>query len=234
MDLEMPQMDGVDCCRVIKSKPGSAAIPIVMITARGDEASRASCLSAGCNGFLNQAAGQEDIPGYGWQIRCLIGREARGFGSNPLKRQAPPENQKEGAAWRRESFNLKRTGEEFPVLLTSIPVRDKEKRYVGIVTTCEDISEQKKAEERINRLAYFDLLTGLPNRGMFLDRLHQSLAQAKGDGNRVSLVFLDLDNFKDVNDTIGHVAGDMLLCEVALRLAGWSKPTVLRPLHHLF
>jgi diguanylate cyclase (GGDEF)-like protein/PAS domain S-box-containing protein len=157
---------------------------------------------------------------HGYDVEDLIGREARGFASGQIRRQAPPENQREGAAWRRESVNLKRTGEEFPVLLTSIPVRDREQRYLGIVTTCEDISEQKEAEEKINRLAYFDLLTGLPNRGMFLDRLHQSLALANRDGSCVALVFLDLDKFKDVNDTIGHVAGDMLLCEVALRLAG--------------
>jgi diguanylate cyclase (GGDEF)-like protein/PAS domain S-box-containing protein len=157
---------------------------------------------------------------HGYDVDELIGREAREFASSQLRSQAPPENQREGVAWRRESINLKRTGEEFPVLLTSIPVKDKEQRYLGIVTTCEDISEQKEAAERINRLAYFDLLTGLPNRGMFLDRLHQSLALATRDGYMVGLVFLDLDNFKDVNDTIGHIAGDMLLCEVALRLAG--------------
>ena len=157
---------------------------------------------------------------HGYDVEELIGCEARGFASNQRKSKEPPPNQREGVAWRRESVNLKRTGEEFPVLLTSIPVKDREQRYLGIVTTCEDISEQKEAEERISRLAYFDILTGIPNRGMFLDRFHQALALANRDGNRVALVFLDLDKFKDVNDTIGHVAGDMLLCEVALRLAG--------------
>jgi diguanylate cyclase (GGDEF)-like protein/PAS domain S-box-containing protein len=157
---------------------------------------------------------------HGYEVEELIGREARTFASAQTRRQSPPANLREGAAWRRESVNLKRTGEEFPVLLTSIPVRDREQRYLGVVTTCEDISEQKEAEEKINRLAYFDNLTGLPNRGMFLERLHQSLALAARDGEMVSLVFLDLDNFKDVNDTLGHGAGDKLLCEVALRLAG--------------
>ena len=157
---------------------------------------------------------------HGYEVEELIGREARTFASIKSRRQAPPGNIKDGAAWRRESVNLRRTGEEFPVLLTSIPVRDRELRYLGIVTTCEDISEQKEAEETINRLAYFDNLTNLPNRGMFLERLHQSLALAGRDGEMVSLVFLDLDNFKDVNDTLGHAAGDKLLCDVALRLAG--------------
>ena len=157
---------------------------------------------------------------HGYEVEELIGREARTFASIQYRRQAPPGNLKDGTAWRRESVNLKRSGEEFPVLLTSIPVRDREQRYLGVVTTCEDISEQKEAELKINRLAYFDNLTGLPNRGMFLERLHQSLALAARDGEMVSLVFLDLDNFKDVNDTLGHSAGDKLLCDVAQRLAG--------------
>jgi diguanylate cyclase (GGDEF)-like protein/PAS domain S-box-containing protein len=157
---------------------------------------------------------------HGYEVEELIGREARSFASIQTRRQAPPGNLKDGGVWRRESVNLRRSGEEFPVLLTSIPVRDRERRFLGIVTTCEDISEQKEAAERINRLAYFDNLTGLPNRGMFLERLHQSLALAARDHEMVSLVFLDLDNFKDVNDTLGHAAGDKLLCDVALRLAG--------------
>lgn len=157
---------------------------------------------------------------HGYEVEELIGEQARNLAANQFKRQALSENQNEWSAWRRESVNLRRTGEEFPVLLTSIPVRDSDQRYVGIVTTCEDISEQKEVAEKLNRLAYFDQLTGLLNRGMFLDRLHQSLALAKRDGDRVALVFLDLDNFKDVNDTLGHAAGDKLLCELALRLAG--------------
>jgi len=156
---------------------------------------------------------------HGFEVEELIGREARSFASSQHRKQAPPGNLSEGVSWRRESVNLRRDGAEFPVLLTSIPVLDREQRYLGIVTTCEDISEQKMAEEKINRLAYYDNLTGLPNRSMFLDRLHQCLAQATRDGESLSLVFLDLDNFKDVNDTLGHGAGDLLLCQVALRLS---------------
>jgi diguanylate cyclase (GGDEF)-like protein/PAS domain S-box-containing protein len=166
--------------------------------------------------YLNPAEAEM----HGYQVEELIGHEARDFASQRQRRQSPPANFREGGVWRRESVNRTRGGEEFPVLLTSIPVRDREQRYLGIVTTCENISDQKEAEEKINRLAYFDNLTGLPNRGMFLDRLHQSLALASRDGEKVGLVFLDLDNFKDVNDTQGHPAGDKLLCEVAGRLAG--------------
>ena len=170
--------------------------------------------ASGSIAYLNPAeAGM-----HGYQVEELIGRQAREFAGAQQRRDASPGEP--GGVWRRESVNLRRSGEEFPVLLTSIPVRDREQRYLGIVTTCEDISEQKLAEEKINRLAYFDNLTGLPNRGMFLERLHQSLALAARDGEMLSLVFFDLDHFKDVNDTLGHGAGDKLLCDVAQRLAG--------------
>jgi diguanylate cyclase (GGDEF)-like protein/PAS domain S-box-containing protein len=120
--------------------------------------------------------------------------------------------------WRRESVNIRSDGVEFPVQLSSIAVRGSDGTCLGMVTTCEDISSRKEAEQRIQQLAYCDTLTGLANRLTLLDRLQQALAQARRDGNRVGLFFLDLDNFKDVNDTQGHHFGDLLLREVALRL----------------
>jgi diguanylate cyclase (GGDEF)-like protein/PAS domain S-box-containing protein len=173
--------------------------------------------------YLNPAEAQM----HGFEVEELIGRDAREFAAGQFRKQAPPEQLKAGSAWRRESVNRRRDGTQFPVLLTSIPVLDRDQRNLGVVTTCEDVSEQKEAERRINRLAYFDNLTGLPNRGMFLERLHQSLALATRSGERVSLVFLDLDKFKDVNDTLGHAAGDKLLCDVAQRLSGCLRDSDL-------
>src|SRR5208337_3481301 len=114
----------------------------------------------------------------------------------------------------------RKNGEEFPVQLTSLAVRCSDGRCLGIVTTCEDITIRKETEKKIHRLAYYDPLTGLPNRGMFLDRLHQALAFAHREERKVCLVFLDLDNFKEVNDTYGHDFGDKLLREVSERLNG--------------
>jgi diguanylate cyclase (GGDEF)-like protein len=83
-----------------------------------------------------------------------------------------------------------------------------------------DITDLKMAEQAAQKLAYFDVLTGLPNRRMLTDRLGQSIPLAKRLQRSMAIMFIDLDRFKDVNDTFGHDAGDALLVEVARRFAG--------------
>jgi len=93
-----------------------------------------------------------------------------------------------------------------------------EKEFIGTYGVARDISERKKAEEIIKYQAHHDLLTGLPNRILFLDRLEMSMAQARRSGKSLAVMFLDLDRFKFVNDTLGHVIGDRLLQAVGQRL----------------
>lgn len=88
-----------------------------------------------------------------------------------------------------------------------------------IATLFEDITECRKAEQQIQKMAYFDTLTGLPNRALFYDRINQSIALASRDKTSLAVLFLDLDRFKNINDTLGHTIGDQLLVEVAKRLS---------------
>lgn len=155
---------------------------------------------------------------HGYQEEEVAGMEARKYAPDSFRR---PLSVDPGQlrVWRRERLNIMKNGVEFPVQLTSIPVRDMQGSFLGLVTVCEDITFRKEAEGKIHRLAYYDFLTGLPNRGLFMEQLHKSLALAHREERKVCLFFMDLDHFKDVNDTLGHDFGDKLLRAVAERLS---------------
>lgn len=108
-------------------------------------------------------------------------------------------------------------GEKFEYLLA--PVLDEQQSTEAMVCISRDITEQAIAEEKIWHNAHYDLLTGLPNRRLFLDRLEQEIKHANRRSRPLALLFMDLDGFKDVNDTLGHEAGDRILSDVAERLA---------------
>ncbi len=111
---------------------------------------------------------------------------------------------------------LRKGGEEFPMELSLSAVQLKDGWHaVGII---RDITERKQAEETIRQMAYHDSLTGLPNRKLFSDRTEVALAQAGRSQKNVAIIMLDLDNFKDINDTLGHDVGDSLLKTAAERL----------------
>jgi diguanylate cyclase (GGDEF)-like protein/PAS domain S-box-containing protein len=102
--------------------------------------------------------------------------------------------------------------------MTCAPSQDGSGEIVGGIAIVQDVTEHKAAEEKINSLAFYDPLTGLPNRRLLLDRLQQALATSARNGREGALLFIDLDNFKALNDTLGHDMGDLLLQQVAQRL----------------
>jgi diguanylate cyclase (GGDEF)-like protein len=104
------------------------------------------------------------------------------------------------------------------VIETAEPEFDESGRVCGLLGAVQDITERKLTESRIARLAYFDGLTGLPNRESFQDRLQIELSRAAREGVRLAILFMDLDGFKTINDTLGHETGDLILREAADRL----------------
>lgn len=133
----------------------------------------------------------------------------------------------ERGEWRGELRNQRQDGTPYVVSLAITGVRDDSgalQQYVGILT---DITWQRQREEQALYDATHDPLTGLANRRLFLDRLHQVIAASAIAGDRFALIFVDLDGFKSINDTLGHAAGDALLVEVGLRLSVTSRSTDL-------
>ncbi|MFT4993868.1 MAG: diguanylate cyclase (GGDEF)-like protein/PAS domain S-box-containing protein [Paraglaciecola sp.] len=121
-------------------------------------------------------------------------------------------------SWQGEVFNRHKKGEVYPVYLNITAVKNAKGNVTNYVKTFTDITKSKAASAEIERLAFFDPLTQLPNRRLFIDRLNQALAVSAHNGQRGALLFLDLDQFKNLNDTLGHDMGDLLLHQVAERI----------------
>ena len=121
--------------------------------------------------------------------------------------------------WQGEIWNRRKNGEVFPEWLSLSAIRDDAEKITHYVGTFSDVTEAKAREARIQHMAHHDFLTGLPNRFLLMDRFDQVIASAERNDTRFALLFIDLDRFKNVNDTLGHTIGDQLLCDVARRLS---------------
>jgi diguanylate cyclase (GGDEF)-like protein/PAS domain S-box-containing protein len=124
----------------------------------------------------------------------------------------------ESDGWEGEVWGRRKNGDAVPLHLTVTAIRDAKGAACNYVLAFSDITRNKKDADEIYNLAFFDPLTGLPNRRLLMDRLSQSVAASGRTGQKAALLFLDLDNFKNLNDTLGHDFGDLLLQQTAQRL----------------
>mgnify|MGYP000028694731 CR=1 FL=1 len=134
---------------------------------------------------------------------------------------------KESGAWQGEIWNRRKNGEVYPELLKITTVMNSNQIVTHYVGSFSDITLRKQAEEKIKQLAYYDPLTLLPNRRHLQDRIQHCIARAKRELKEFALLMLDLDRFKAVNDTLGHIAGDDLLKQVAERISAQLRETDL-------
>jgi len=160
-----------------------------------------------------------DITGYSREE--VLGRNPRILSSgkqSPEFYQDMWQHINEQGHWQGEMWNRKKDGELYAELLTISALKDELENVVNYVGIFTDITSSKKQQEQLSLMAHYDVLTGLPNRALFTDRFTQAIAHSKRTEHQLAVCFLDLDNFKPVNDNYGHEAGDQLLIEVAKRI----------------
>jgi diguanylate cyclase (GGDEF)-like protein/PAS domain S-box-containing protein len=167
------------------------------------------------NKSFTEIAGYSAKEAIGQTPRLLnSGRHDRNFYAAMWERIA------RAGAWEGEVWNRRKSGDVYPEWLTITAVRDDAGLTTHYVGTFSDITPRKTAEAQIRNLAFYDPLTQLPNRRLLMDRLRQSLAAGARHPRKGALLFVDLDHFKAINDTVGHYQGDLLLEQVAKRLTG--------------
>lgn len=128
------------------------------------------------------------------------------------------ESLKGSGRWAGEIVNRRKNGEIYPEWLSIVAVEDSSQRSTRYVGLFSDITDRKREEDKIRRLAHYDALTGLPNRILFTDHLRRALARNSRNGGMLAVLYLDLDRFKPVNDQFGHDIGDQVLVEAARRM----------------
>jgi diguanylate cyclase (GGDEF)-like protein/PAS domain S-box-containing protein len=159
----------------------------------------------------------------GYQEEEVLGEDPKIFQSgkqNRLFYKLFWERLREEGRWEGEVWNKRKSGEIYPIQTKVTNVENERGEVTHRVAIFSDITQQKRDEEEINKLAFYDPLTSLPNRRMLMMAVEHEMVQARRSGQQGGLIFLDLDHFKTINDSLGHGMGDLLLKKVATRLHG--------------
>lgn len=130
-------------------------------------------------------------------------------------------------SWQGEVWNRRKNGDTYPQWVTISAVKSASGEITHYVATLSDMTLRRAAEQEAHRLSFYDPLTGLPNRRMMLDRADRAIQQAQRSEHQGALMFIDLDGFKQINDSLGHRQGDELLQQVADRIAEMSRESDL-------
>ncbi len=244
LDVEMPKRDGFSACEMMRSREGSRVTPICIITGLEDEKSIERAYHVGATDFISKPIGWSVLV---HRIRYMLRsnealNEIKSLVSAlpdtvfTLDSEGQTSNSPAGAS--NEEFALADDREtvksyvgralssgEPQIYEYAVPSSDThlETRFVArdrhsVLAIVRDVSDRKRAERRIYNLAYYDRLTGLPNRLLFSQQLDTEIEWAQQNEKPFAIIFVDLDHFKRINDTLGHSLGDELLKSVALRL----------------
>jgi PAS domain S-box-containing protein/diguanylate cyclase (GGDEF)-like protein len=155
---------------------------------------------------------------HGYEVDELRGMHARVFAPAEHARPMEAEAMHDASSWSRETVNVRKDGSTFPVLLRSDVVRDSRGRPVGLVTCCEDVTERRELERQLLRSAFYEPVTGLPNRGLFTHRVELAVDRERRGEADFAVLAVALDRLQLVNDSLGRAAADELLQAVAGRL----------------
>ena len=269
LDVKMPDMSGIDMMRIIRDKPSTCHIPVILVSADISEQNELAGLNLGADEYLIKPISKDTLIirvhnlirrsieqrrlrlaacvfNYSGEAIMITDRKNRiidvnaafnkltgysrvdvlgcypkllfsGHNTDEEYRNMSETILKNGF-WQGEIWSRRKDGSVYPKMMTVSVVRDWAGDIEFHLANFVDISHYKASEQRIEHLAHHDELTGLPNRRLLQDRITQVLAQCIRNHTQTAALFIDLDNFKNINDSLGHVMGDLLLKEVAARL----------------
>jgi diguanylate cyclase (GGDEF)-like protein/PAS domain S-box-containing protein len=171
------------------------------------------------NPAYTQITGYTESEAVGTQSGLTGTSLASSAGQDPAFYESLWRDLAETGFWRGEIWSTRKNGEVYLEWLTVSAVRDDDDAVTHYVCVFSDITKLKESQEKLDHLAHHDALTGLPNRLLFHDRLQHAMVRALRGGDQLAVIFIDLDRFKNVNDTLGHHVGDELLKQVAASLS---------------